>query len=263
MYWSNSKFADWLRGVPKPHSATCEEWDQWRKLAKKNPIRFFLAETALDYIEDWVKAPFQTLHSAKYWFVNRFITRTHALTSTLERGKWHEFDQRLLYSMFDELVNFVEQELAWQQIAWDREARAKYNAPWNAVGWFRMRTWRSRAAGMAHLDWASELKHDETFLGPGHPLIGTPTPQAVGSREIRELYLWWTETRPKRPDPHDESGWIDYCATHPFSLGKESDEDRQRVREMLDHVNNVETFYFDEDTKMMERLIRIRGYMWT
>jgi hypothetical protein len=29
-YWSCSKFADWLRGMPKLEAGTIEEWNAWK-----------------------------------------------------------------------------------------------------------------------------------------------------------------------------------------------------------------------------------------
>lgn len=43
-YWSCSKFADCLRGTPKIHSGTAEEWNGWEKTAKVKKERYWLAE---------------------------------------------------------------------------------------------------------------------------------------------------------------------------------------------------------------------------
>jgi len=265
-YWSCSKFADWLRGTDKPYAADVMGWRNWKLEAKsKHPIRYWLADEALDEIQNFVNWPADQLYALKYWFNNRFITKTHALTSNLERGKWHEFDQRLLHSMFDELVNFVEIEQAWWNIAWDDEARDRYQSPFYARGWFRWRTWRCPEAGINALQWASKLT-DEEFREDKEN--AEPTPQAIAAKETLELYHWWKNVRPNRPDSHDASGWTAYCKRR-TSKGydiMESDlieEEANERRTALDLCVKIEEDYHKEDEEMMIRLIRIRKSLWT
>lgn len=108
-HWSDSKFADWLRGTKRIESGTIEEWNVW---AKQKPIRYWLAEDGLDYIQCILCFPITIVRKRKYYFINRWVNKTHALTSTLKRGKWHDLDERILYCLFNELVNFIEIDLA-------------------------------------------------------------------------------------------------------------------------------------------------------
>ena len=268
-YWSCSKFADWLRGIDKPQSETGKGWRDWNKLAKAtHPWRYWLAEEGLDNLQNFIYWPFDKLYSIKYWINNRFITKTHTLTSSLKRGEWHEFDERLLYCMFDELVNFVEGELAWNHTLWDEEARKKYQAPWYAHGWFRWRTWRSSEAGLAYLDWASNLKKDENYLDKDDPEYGKPTQQALDAIEIRELYNWWKNIRPTRPDPYDESKWSQICDSRrekysDMFWGECNEEEQLESSKSISIMDEVENRYYDEDTEMMIRLINLRRGLWT
>lgn len=111
-YWSSTKFADWLRGTPKIQSGTAKEWNAWEKGAKAMKVRYWLAEEGLDYLQDFVNWPLDRLRDIRHYIDNRWISKTHALTSTLKRGQWYELDTRLLHSVFDELVDFVEIEQA-------------------------------------------------------------------------------------------------------------------------------------------------------
>jgi hypothetical protein len=271
-YWTCSKFADWLRGTPKLKSGTSKEWSLWRKTSKeKNPIRFWLAEEGLDYIQDFIMWPFDKLYKIKYCFVNRFSTKTHALTSNLPRGEWYEFEERILHCLFDELVNFVEIEQAWHHALWDKDARKKYNSPWYAFGWFRTRTWRCPAAGLDYLEWASKLKFDDEWMTKEDPRYGHPTPQAETAQETLVLYYWWKEVRPTRVDPYDASKWTEICERrrkkNPDSwfldVEDETEEERIEVRSSLDLTNKLETEYAKEDEDMMIRLIKIRQGLWT
>ena len=58
--------------------------------------------------------------------------------------------------------------------------------------------------------------------------------------EAKVIYQWWTEVRPKRVDPYDESSRLVY-------------------REAF----KVEQGYDREDQEMFERLTKIRPYLWT
>lgn len=146
-YWSCTKFADWVRGTPKILAGTEKEWRAWKNIAKKKRVRYWLAEEGLDYLQKIINWPRNRLKDARHYIVNRWISKTHALTSTLKKGQWHEFETRLLYSTFDSLVDFVEIELAWFHMACSDEAYKKYKTPWyRAI--FPFRVCRNSESGM-------------------------------------------------------------------------------------------------------------------
>lgn len=268
-YWSCSSLADWIRGTSKGRAKTSKEWREWEKAArKKHPIRYWIAEEALTFFQDFVTWPVRKLYDVKYYINNRWVTKTHALTATsLKKGNWHEYETRLLHSMFDELVNYVEIEEAWSHVAWDKEARKKYNAPFYSCGWFRWRTWRSPEAGVAKLEWASTLTNED-WLDESEKHLAEPTSQALDAREILELYNWWKTVRPQRPDPHDASGWSELCERRRESgedllyFEDRNEQDREETRRALDLAHQIEEKYNAEDEEMMIRLIRIRRSVW-
>ena len=270
-HWSNSRFANLLRGTPQLECGTSKEWKEWENEAKtKHPFRYWLTETVLDKIQDFIMYPIDKLYSIKYWLVNRYVTKTHALTSNLNRGEWHEFDERVLYCLFDELVEFVEIELAWKNIICDKEAAVRYNAPWLAKGWFRSRTWRCPKAGLDHLRWETTLVMDESWgLTPDDPSYGKLSDQALKAQEISELYHWWKFVRNKRPDPYEISGWSEYCAEKSFEdsswflSSEKTEEERERSRKMTSLIDEMEEDYYQEDQEYLIRLIRLRRSLWT
>jgi len=266
-YWSCSTFADWLRGTPKLKSGTSKQWSEWKKAARKaHPHRYWMAEEALGKIQDAVTWPVRSLYDIKYYCVNRWVTKSHALTAhstDIKPGAWCDLSNRFLFCMFNELVDFVEIETAWSHIAWgDKELREKYDAPWNATGWFRTRKWRSAEAGLDHLKWASELTWPEDNTGE-------PTSQALTAIKIRMLYDWWKNVRPARPDPYDASGWSEICDARRERDGDSifgedrSDEERAQSKVALDKLHEIEERYEDEDETMMIQLIKIRKGLWT
>ena len=274
-YWSCSPFADWLRGTKKLSAATSEEWDSWRTTAQmKHNFRYWLAEEGLDYLQDFVTWPFRKIHDVKYYINNRWVTRTHSLTAhprDIKPGQWQDVGNRFLPCLFNELVDFVEIEQAWSHIAWDDEARKKYNPPFWATGWFRWRTWRSPQAGLDHLNWASELRMTEDWgVHSGDKGYGELTGQAKNAREVKELYLWWTETYRNRRDPYEASGWTAYCEAArlanggKFSFSTQKDPALKKQSDKAHRLlRKLEADYEKEDEAMLIRLIKIRNSLWT
>ena len=273
-YWSCTPFADWLRGTKKLGAGTAEEWDEWTTAAQmKHNFRYWLAEEGLSYLQDFVTWPVRKIYDVKYYINNRWVSRTHSLTAhsrDIKPGAWCDVGNRFLPCLFNELVDFVEIESAWSHIAWgDKEARAKYDPPFYAFGWFRWRTWRCPQAGIDHLDWAMTLTNSE-WCEPDHPEYGKPTGQAIRAKEIKELYTWWTVTYRARPDPYDASGWTAACeASRAANGGKLSfstpkDPVLKKAQDKAHSLlQKIEADYEKEDEAMMIRLIKARDSLWT
>lgn len=272
-YWTCSKFADWLRGTMKPGAATSKGWNDWKKEAQsKHPIRYWLAEEGLDYVQDvWCWIP-ERINDVRYYLNNRFVHKTHGMMSrSLKKGQWHEFETRMLHSMFDQLVDFVEVEQAWHHVMWDEEARKKYHTPWWQRRWFFrwFTTWRCPDAGVEHLVWASGLKWREDEVGKDSNNLGQYTHQAITAQEVLALYRWWKYERPTRPDPMDASGWSAYCEQRRkngndfFDFEDKTPEEAEQCTTALNKSHEIEAAYDKEDEDMMIRLIKIRQGLWT
>lgn len=236
-YWSCSRFADWLRGEKKPNVLALEEWEEWRKKTESSrPLRYFIAENVLNRLQDIVYFPRDILSSVRNYWHNRFVSKTHFMKTGLEPGAYHELDERILHGLFNELKDFVEVELAWMHGYGKKE--------------YKFRKGRCREAGLAHLEWASGLKYDE-LVGKDDPNFGKPTPQAESAVTIRDLYAWWTETRPARPEPTEASGW------------SEDYKNKSDRRKSFNKLRKIEGMYDKEDEKMLLTLIKIRKHLWT
>ncbi len=273
-YWSCSNFADWIRGIEKGGAKTGRGWRDWELEGKaKHPIRFWIAEEALDAVQNFIWWPVDKLYDIKYYINNRWVSRTHSLTAhpqDIKPGNWCDVGNRFLPCLFNELVDFVEVELAWWHIAWaDPKEKAKYKPPFWASGWFRWRTWRCPQAGLDNLEWQRQLVWKEDECEEGSPNIGQPTYQAIKAEEILALYKWWTEVYRNRPDPHDAGGWTAYCemkrerGDHFFDMEDRTPEEAEMARTALDKTHEIEQAYEKEDEEMMIRLIKIRQSLWT
>jgi hypothetical protein len=274
-YWSCSKIADVMRGTPKPRWGTCTEWVQWRLNAiKKHRIRYWIVETGFDAVQDFIWWPIDTVHSIRYYYNNRWVTNSHQLTASKQHitpGQWCDVGDRFLPCMFNALVDFVEIEMAGQQLYWlEPSERARHNPPSWATRWFSARTWRSRGLGVEALKVASEITYDSDWgVNEDDENYGEPTQQAVNAVEILALYTWWVDVHPNRPDPHDLAGLSAYHAARPeensidFDFDTNSDEDRAEMRLLLDENYRIEQVYTTEDTNMMIRLIKARDGLWS
>ena len=273
-YWSCSPLADWIRGTNKLKAGTAEEWNEWTTRAQmKHNFRYWVAEEALGDIQDFVTWPIRSLHSIKYYINNRWVSRTHSLTAharDIKPGDWCDVGNRFLPCLFNELVDFVEIEQAWSHIAWgDKTARAKYNPPFWASGWFRWRTWRCPQAGVDHLDWEMTLTNEE-FLDEDKKGEAVLTSQAIRAKELKELYTWWTVTYRNRPDPHDASGWSAYCDSlrneygdNWIGMNPKDPASKKASNKAMKLLSKIEKAYEKEDTEMLIRLIKIRQSLWT
>lgn len=243
-YWSCSRFADVVRGEKKPLALGLEEWEVWRKDARsKRPIRYFLAEEVLNCVQNMVNFPRDLWNSFRNYWNNRFVFKTHCLKTGLPPGRFHELDDRMLHGLFNELVEFVEYDLAHAH-AWG-DNKDKYE----------FKRGRCAEAGVDHLEWASGLKFGkEEGFKKGDPGWGKPTPQAKAALVIKELYKWWKEDRPSRLDPMEVSGWSSACE------GEASEKSKKAAFKRL---SDLEESYEKEDERMLVKLIKIRKSLWT
>ena len=274
-YWSCSKVADRIRGTIKPDALELGKWNDWEEYAQAtHPIRYWIVEEAFDAVQNFINWPATQINGVRYWLNNRFVARTHALTSSsLKPGQYHELDTRILHCVFDELVNFVEVEKAWMQVCFsDEDVRKKYSLPfWRKQWWTRwFMTWRCPQAGIDHLLWEISLTNNE-YLEETDPEYGKPTYQALRAQEVLDLYRWWTVVRPARPDPYEASGWTAYCEASRaatggklhFSSGKDSPELKKLCKATHAKLDKIDAAYEKEDDEKLIQLIKIRKSLWT
>ncbi len=278
-HYSGSKPVDWLREkvfkIKKPVSLGWGQWDKWdAELKEKRPIAFFFTETFPEWLQWIPEHSVDYFNDVRYWVAN-YRGNTHGLQSKLKRGQWHEFEERLLHSMFDSYVDFIEIEEAGHHIAWsNKEDRKKYNVKWYDRFWFMRwdRTQRYAQAGIDHLLW--EMTLDEP-PDPPDPNWQPSVHQAVGAREKMALYTWWKVIRPARGEPWTASGLQAFWSAMDAKYGEDSNwlglggnakmtTSERREYERLTQANDeLEQQWEQEDEEMMIRLIKIRRSLWT
>lgn len=232
-YWTCSKFADFVRGEKKPFALEWGAWDEWKEeQKKKRPIRFWLSDTFLGYLQDIVYYPYDIYNEIRHYVCNRWVDKTHCLKTGLKPGHYYELDKRILYGLFNELVDFVEMDLAHLSL-WDRTKKYKF------------KNGRSVEAAHAYFKWATNLKYDEDWMvSPEDNRYGELTDQAKATIKIKELYEWWTKIRPLRDDP-----WI--------TINRDTHGENY-----FEAIAFVEEDQYNEDNEMLIKLIKIRRELW-
>lgn len=245
-YWSCSKFADWIRGTPKPFALEWHQWKEWKdEIKAKNYIRYWLAEEGLDLLQDCFMFPLDIYNAIRIYIQNRWIDQSHIIKTGLKPGHYHEIDTKILHGLFNELVDYVEGELAHTMKAYEDRN-------------YKFIKGRCKQAGLDHLDWACSMVYNEDYgIMEGEKNYGKITPQAISAQKVKELYLWWTEIRPNRIDPYHAAGLEKFAGNEFFS--KRSKEEIKAMRNMV----KIEAEYDKEDTDKLIELIKIRKELWT
>ncbi len=251
-YWSCSKFADFIRGEQKPFALEWGKWDEWKQeQQKKRPIRFWLAEKGLSKLQGLVMFPVDVYTEIRYYVDNRWITKTHYLKTGLKPGHYYEINYRILHGLFNELVDFIEIEYA-HMAKWSLKKGTKN---------YKFKRGRSTEAGLAYMKWACNLKYTKDWgVDKKDPKYGKPTHQALAAQKIKELYIWWKEVRPNRPEP---------MAVLELNYDKNKEDklmDGKMTRKELSEFKKlakIEADYEKEDTKMLIELIKIRKELWS
>ena len=232
-YWNCSKFANWIRGEDKPLVLEWGQWGEWKKeQEKKRPIRYWLSDTFLNKLQDIVYFPIDVYHTVKIYIRNKYIDKIQYLHTGLKPGEYYDLDHRILHGLFNELVDFVELELA-------------HLSKWNKDKNYKFVKGRCQEAQDDYFRWANHLKHQ-----------GRLTEQAKASRKIKELYEWWKYIRPQRKDPLDNPalGDIDDILDN---------KNLKKKQKLYKRVYELEEKYDNEDTEMLIELIKIRSHLWT
>ena len=226
-----------------PVAATMEEWDKFHeKWAKEKPLAYWFSFELPIHFSRLKRILWETPRSFLHY---RIFDKYHTVDTKLKPG-YYDIDTRMLHSCFSLLVDYVELEKAYAQLATDsryekdptlkdflispiKSFKSKYsNKP----------KFPNRELGLKYLKW--EMTLDDPSLQNYSP------EQAVVAKEAYELYIWWKDIRPTR-----ESSW----SLHDIDSGYNS------VLSQITHEKDEE--HDEEDLQMLIRLMKIRKSLWT
>ena len=183
--------------------------------------------------------------SFKTWVLNIFRRRKNIVhMKALRRSNWYDCDTRIFEANFQILVDYVEGELAWMQLITNGKAN------WIAR-WFSIKN--ARELALRYLEWEIQLGEDSPD-------------QSEQASKVRDLYLWYKDERPNRPDPFDNISHrelvfnpIEVKGQTMYELEEADDEYNESIR----MAHNIEEDYEEEDTEQLVRLVQLRRMMWT
>lgn len=189
----------------------------------------------------------QKLKHAIDWLAFRTTKRYNVLKIRDLPANYWDKDTILLYAVMQLVVDFVEIECAFAEIdplTWRQRINLK-------LPWFLRsdEVYRNREMGLRHLKMLEETYQD-VLVNP------SDAPKA-----IREVYLWWKDVRPNRIDPDVHSGLIDYANNNPGARNWTSHD--KVADKLVKRSIKIEQQYQREDTQMLNKVIKYRGFMWT
>lgn len=116
---SNSNCLPSREFTPDCDGPTWEDWDI--KVKAKFPIKYFFAETLIDFVRFKLWLPiYRPLDEAHYWLVSHTIRRYHILDLRQPKNEygvdeyrygWRDVPEAMLYAIFNLLDQFVKHEL--------------------------------------------------------------------------------------------------------------------------------------------------------
>jgi len=219
---------------------------------------------------------------------------------SIKATDYRDIDTLLVEAVFQMLVNFVETEKAhlakitmlrhYQDYMKGKipldDLDVKYDLHNIVVGYAGMKWWEKwlerktmpEAFGLLYLDWEQSLRNDPVTYPEEKESL---TRQADVAAEIREIYNYIKHVRPNRPDP-----WMtafpepelryendDGTTTKEEMYPPEQDKNGEiffRMRKMtaayaeyLTKCSELEQKYYEEDTAMAQRILKIRQSLWT
>ena len=179
------------------------------------------------------------INNAYWWVRHRTVDRYNIVHIKSLKPGYYDTDTRLLHSMFDLLVEFVEHE--WVSIQFDSmryEGKIK-------LKWWQMK----RSYIKAHMNelLAAYITDLKTITDEDPELNKELQIQASEKLEIVALYEWYKHLRPNRKDPIDL--WVEL---------KDAGD-----KEALHKSSELEAAQEADDTDHMIRLVKIRERLWT
>lgn len=163
---------------------------------------------------------------------------------TLNENNHFDSDSILLHAVMQVVVDFVEIECSFMEM----------DTPYTFKEWLwlKLPRWlrsdnliRSRERGLQHLNSIESFYDDVSLAAPNAPKV------------IRDVYIWWKDLRSARPNPDEASGLNAF-----FELPIEQ-RDEALLMPLILKAEQLEDKYYKEDTKMMQKVLKVRGFLWT
>ena len=266
------------------------------KNPKKRPLLYRINHFLFDKYDGVISSPIddyilRPLGRVKWWILYRTTHRYHVVKpDTIEPG-YHDGTTLMLPVMMQLVADYVEIELASMEMCWedkfdnshwDWKKKLQYFIRYKIPVFRRIvGPIRDRVLGLRYNEFY-ETYEDENL---GEEWCKSRQEEA---KTIREIYEWWRDVYPNRPDPMDASGWSEWCDRKRkdgsgdlldrsvpcawneygeptlYEIMKESDpEKKAEEKRILQKTWEIEEQYAKEEDEMMKKVISIHRRLWT
>jgi hypothetical protein len=152
---------------------------------------------------------------------------------------YYDKDTLFLHAAMQLVVDFVEIECSWMEL----------DAPYTWRQWLYFKLpWflhkdeliRNRELGLKHLDMLASFYTDKLKDATDAPKI------------VKDVYLYWKDIRPQKIKSVEE-----------LYKKLELESDESRTKYAIDTIDKLEADIEKQDTKMLKKIVEVRGFLWT
>lgn len=239
----------------------------------------------LSEIKYWIRAAYRRV--AYQWLTSRKMIKLDKIAAR----DWRDIDTLLFESVSQLIINFVENEkssrwhvkrfLDWsipfdELDKWDKHPNviAYANASW-IDKWKHPDKWNWMLA-QASLEWEMSLVNEE-IEGWEPEEVGKKSRWAIQAEEVVELYKYFKFEVPNRKDPWEafeepEHHYVDengnftnkmLAPSDDFGMSRAVRSSTPESREYYNKITDLEQRYYEKDTEMCMRVLKIRQGLWT
>lgn len=185
----------------------------------------------------------------RFWDFIAFRTtkRYNVLKIKSLTPNYYDKDTILLHSMMQIVVDYVEIELSY-----NCECKNKFRKIFNSFPFIIRPESRCQKCSIKYIN-----KYIEEF---GNTDDGCSKRWCKAYSEILSVYLWWKNDYPKRKSPEETYQYGKFLLT---SSQYSKTYFAKKHKRLIDLMQELELKYKDEESKMMNKIIEYRDYLWT
>lgn len=253
-YWSNTKFADCLRGVfgieKQPKVATYEGWHVYAQNAKTaSKIGYFLAESLNTLQNIWLYLPDKYNHFLAQQ--SNIRDNVHVLRTNTKRGQWVDLADKIPDALMLSVIDFVENECFHAYII-------GYETGSNLINRYQNQSRFSRVFFPVKIPYCIKAMYGFLWLNTQIDVCVTKRDRERHPYEKIKAAYEFAKYRYTDFDAYVESGLADLYKVDKniFSSNAAKDDAYARVREIEKQFNK-------DVEKYSNIIVRYRKHLWT
>ena len=194
-----------------------------------------------------------------YALRNRFFTKPYIIkVDGINRYRWTDRDEVIFHATFQVLVDFIEKEIA---------PNGYYQVHEKGMPFRGLNKAEKKFYALKYFEWEINL---ENTTDDDKDLLNALKEQAETGKQLRDLYLWYTEIYPQKLNAIEQQQNISHMGYEFYKkiwsnrkLTDEEDKKYEDVRNKWRTLHNMEEALEQEKTDKACELLKIRRVMWT